>query len=215
VKVHLNTEVNRSLVETIKPDALVIAVGGMHDVPNLPGIDGPNVVTGRDLHKRLKAYLAVFGPQLLRWLTQYHLPMGKKVIVMGGGVHGCQVAEFLVKRGRQVTIVDTAETIGHGLLDVLIGPYLLHWLSRKGVVMVPGVRYERITNKGLEVTTKDGQSTTIYGDTIVTAIPLLPQDRLVQALGGSAREVHTIGDAREPNMIIDAIADGSRIGRII
>jgi 2,4-dienoyl-CoA reductase (NADPH2) len=215
VKVNLGTEVGRSLVEKIKPDTVVVAAGGMHSIPEIPGIDGRNVVTGRDLHKKLKAFLTFFGPKLLRRLTKFYMPLGKRVVIIGGGVHGCQVAEFLVKRGRQVTIVDTAEKIGHGLPDVLIGPYLLNWLMRKGVAMMAGVAYERITDKGLVLTTKEGRRQTIEADTIVTATPLLQNTALPQSLEGTAAEVHIIGDAREPNMIIDAIADGSRIGRAV
>jgi len=58
VKVHLGVEADRSMVEKYKPDALVVAAGGVHQVLHLPGVNGHNVVTGRDLHKKLKAYLA-------------------------------------------------------------------------------------------------------------------------------------------------------------
>jgi 2,4-dienoyl-CoA reductase (NADPH2) len=215
VEVNLGVEVDRSLVERIKPDAVVLAAGGAHSIPALPGIDGPKVVTGRDLHRRLKAYLAFFGPGLLRWLTKFYMPLGKRVVIMGGGVHGCQVAEFLVKRGREVTIVDTAAQIGDGLPDVLIKPYLLNWLKAKGVTMMTGVTYEQITDKGLILMTGDGQRKTVVADTVVTAMPLVANSVLQDSLEGSAHGIDTIGDSREPNMIIDAIADGSRVGRAI
>ena len=41
---------------------------------------------------------------------------------MGGNIQGCQTAEFLVKRGRKVTIVDTAKEIGDGLLEIFVKP---------------------------------------------------------------------------------------------
>jgi 2,4-dienoyl-CoA reductase (NADPH2) len=143
------------------------------------------------------------------------MPLGTRVVVVGGGVHGCQVAEFLVKRGRKVTIVDSAPEIGAGLLETLLKPYLLNWLAEKGVVMMAGVKYEEVTKKGLTVTTKDGLKQTIEADTIVTALPLRPNSELAAGLAGSVPETYTIGDASMPNMIIDAIADGSRIGRAI
>ena len=40
------------------------------------------------------------------------MPIGKKVVIIGGGIQGCELAEFLVKRNRKVTIVDSAETLG-------------------------------------------------------------------------------------------------------
>ena len=134
---------------------------------------------------------------------------------MGGGLQGCQVAEFLVKRGRQVTVVDTAKEIGDGLLETLVKPHLLMWLADKGVIMMVDVKYEEITDKGLTITTKEGKRQTIEADTIVTAMPLLPNDELLKNLEGSAPEVYAIGDCVEPKMIIDAIADGSRIARVV
>ena len=53
---------------------------------------------------------------------------------MGGGIHGCQTAAFLVKRGRKVTIVETRETIGDGLLEINIKPLLLGWLAQNGQI---------------------------------------------------------------------------------
>jgi 2,4-dienoyl-CoA reductase (NADPH2) len=215
VKINRGQEVNRSLIEEIKPDVLIVAAGGTHSVPDLSGMNKPNVMTSRDLHRKLKIYLRFFGPRVLRWLSKFWMPFGKRVVIMGGGIHGCQVAEFLVKRGRKVTIVDTAKEIGNGLLETLVKPHLLMWLSEKGVTMMTEVKYEEITDRGLTITTKEGKKQTIEADTIVTAMPLQPSTELFMKLEGSAPEIYAIGDCKEPNKIIDAIADGSRIARAI
>ena len=215
VKINRGQEVSRSIIEEVKPDVLIIAAGGIHNVPKLPGISKSNVVTSRDLHRKLKSYLKLFGPRMLRWLTKFWMPFGKKVLIMGGGMHGCQVAEFLVKRGRKVIIVDTAKEIGYGLLETLVKPHLLNWLAEKGVVRMTEVKYEEITDKGLTITTKEGKRQTIEADTIVTAMALQPSTELLKKLEGSVPEIYAIGDCREPNMIIDGIAEGSRIARTI
>lgn len=215
VKIHRGVAAGRSLVEKEKPDALILATGGMHETPAIPGIDGSNVVLSRDLHKKLHAYLGFFGPGLLRWLTNLYMPLGKRVAILGGGLHGCQVAEFLVRRGRKVTIVESADKIGEGLPDVLIGPYLLNWLRRKGVSFVTGARLKEITRKGVVVTMGDGSTRTIEADTVATAMPLAPDTSFLKSLEGAVPELYSIGDSRQPGMIIDAIADGSRIGRAV
>ena len=214
VKINLGTEVTRSLIKEMKPDVLIIAAGGIHDVPKLTGIDGRNVLTSRDLHRKLKTYLQFFGPRLLSWLTKSWMPLGKRVVIMGGGIHGCQTAAFLVKRGRRVTIVETGKEIGDGLLDVLVKPHLLMWLADKGVTMMAKVKYDKITSKGLTISQK-GKKQTIEADTIVTALPLKPNTELLKSLKDGVPEVHAIGDCKEPHLIIDAIADGSRIARTI
>jgi 2,4-dienoyl-CoA reductase (NADPH2) len=173
----------------------------------------PHVVTSKALHRQLKGYMRFIPSRLLRPLTKAWMPLGKRIVIMGGDIQGCQTAEFLVRRGRQVTIVDTAEEIGAGLLEVYVKPHLLDWLDGKGVIMLPGVRYEEITDRGLTITTKEGKKQTLEADTIVTALPLLPNAELYKSLEGSAPELHVIGDCREPHLIVDAIADGSRIAR--
>jgi 2,4-dienoyl-CoA reductase (NADPH2) len=215
VDVRLGREVNRAVVEEVKPDALILAAGGTHNIPQIAGINGRNVVTSQALHRRLKGFLRFFSPKVLRWLTNFWMPLGKKVVIMGGNIQGCQTAEFLVKRGRKVTIVDTAPEIGEGLLETYVKPHLLDWLEVKGVVMLPGVNYEGITDKGLTITTKEGKKQTIEADTIVTALPLQPNTELLKSLKGSAPEVYAIGDCQEPHLIVDAIADGARIARVI
>jgi 2,4-dienoyl-CoA reductase (NADPH2) len=124
------------------------------------------------------------------------------------------LAAFLVKRGRKVTIVDTAETLGEGL------PYenpvrLFKWLNEKGMAMLAGVKYERITDEGLVVTTKDGERKTIEADSIIITLPLLPDAGLLSSLKGKVAEIYQIGDCREFGLMHDAIADGSRIARNI
>jgi 2,4-dienoyl-CoA reductase (NADPH2) len=215
VDVRLGREVDRSVVEEVKPDVLIIAAGGTHNIPKVPGIEGRNVVTSQDLHRQLKGYIRFLGPRLLRWLTKFWMPIGHKVAVIGGSMQGCQTAEFLTKRGRKVTIVDTAEETGDGLLETFVKPHLLNWLDEKGVAMLPGVKYEEITESGLTVTTREGKREVIEADTVVTALPLLPNTELLKSLEGSAPEVYAIGDCKEPRLIVDAVADGARVARAI
>jgi 2,4-dienoyl-CoA reductase (NADPH2) len=215
VQVRLGIEISRSLIEGIKPDVLIIAAGGIHDIPNLPGINKHHVVTSKALHRKLKGFMRFIPPRLLRPLTKVWMPIGKRVVIMGGNIQGCQAAEFLIKRGRKVTIVDTAKEIGEGLLEIYVKPHLLIWLEEKGVIMMTEVRYEEITDEGLVIMTKEGKKQTIEADTIITALPLLPNTEVLRSLDGVVHEVHAIGDCKEPHLIVDAIADGSRIARAI
>ena len=213
IDIRFGKEANRTVVEEVKPDILVIAAGGEHSIPGIAGINRRNVVTSGALHQRLKGFLRFLSPRVLRWLTNFWMPIGKTVVIMGGNIQGCQTAEFLVKRGRNVTIVDTAQEIGEGLLGALVKPHLLDWLDKKGVTMLSGVRYEEITDAGLTITTKKGKKQTIRADTIVTALPLVPNTELLNELDGIAPEVYAIGDCKEPQLVVDAIAEGSRVAR--
>ena len=85
---------------------------------------------------------------------------------MGGDIKGLQLAEFLVKRGRSVTVVEEAEMPGQGMNLASFG-VLSMWLNKKGVTLMTGVRYEEINDHGLIIKTKDGLKQTIETESIL------------------------------------------------
>ena len=214
VTVKVGQEVTAAVVEQLKPDAVILAVGGVALVPDMPGIDNKIVLPAAELHRQSKALLGFMGPRYLRWLTRIWMPLGRRVIIIGGAIHGCELAEFLVKRGREVTIVETSSKIG-GDMVVILAQRLVQWLKKRGVKVLTDVAFEEITDEGLTITTKDGKKETIEADSIVTALPLSPNTALLQAIDGKCGEVYSIGDCREAHRIIHAVCDGSRVGRLI
>ncbi len=214
VKIRTGKAFHPSLIDEIKPDAIILATGGIPVVPEIPGINRRNVVNGTVLHRRLKRYLRFMGPRLLRWLTVFWMPVGKRVIIIGGGIQGCELAEFLVKRSRKVTIIGTSEKPGEGMVEVA-RRRLFRWLARKGTDMVYEARCDEITDRGLTITTKEGKRQTIEADSVVTALPLLPDTEMFHTIEGKVPEIYRIGDCKEPLLILDAVADGSRIARLI
>jgi len=214
VKVRLGRELNPSIIEEIKPDVVILATGGTPTIPEITGINNRSVISGKDLHRLLKSYLRFMGPKTLRWLTKFFMPIGKRVVIIGGGIQGCELGEFLVKRGRKVTIVDTAGALGDGMIHHLRAS-LLSWFQKKGVTMLTEVKYEEITDKGLTIITKEGERQTIEADSIIPALPLTPDTGLLKSLEGKVPEVYTVGDCIQPGLIVDAIAESSRIGHTV
>ncbi len=213
VKVVLGKEADLNTIAAIKPDALFLATGGVSTVPKIKGIDKSIVVSGVSLHRKLKFFLKFFKPQTLRELSKLFMPMGKRVIVIGGAIQGCELAEFLAKRGREVTIVETNDMIGEGMVDALLA-HLMIWFKKKRVTLISGVKeYVEITNKGLIIIDKDGQRRTIEADTIASALPLTPLNSLLSGIQEKVAEVYPIGDCRDPLLIADAIGTGLRTAR--
>jgi len=211
IRIRLGKEVSVSEVETMRPDVIIVAVGGLPTLPEIPGINGFKVVSNAELHKKLRAYLRLFGPRMLRWLTKLWMPLGKKVVIIGGGMQGCQLAEFLIKRGREVSIVEMSETLGAGI-NIYQRVFLLKRLADEGVTVWAGVTYEEITDKGLSIITKEGNKCTIAADTIVPALPATCNTELVKMLEDKFPEIYAVGDCRKPGLIADAITDGARVG---
>jgi pyruvate/2-oxoglutarate dehydrogenase complex dihydrolipoamide dehydrogenase (E3) component len=101
------------------------------------------------------------------------------------------------------------------MVDVIMA-YLFTWFRNKGVVLMSGVReYVEITDKGLTLITKDGETQTIEADTIVPAFPLKPNTELYESLKGKIKEVYAVGDCNDPLLIADAIGTGMQVARTI
>jgi len=215
VKMALGKKVSIKTIEKLKPDAVIIATGGAPVLPDIKGIDGSNVMGGAKLHKNLKFYLKFLPPNLLRWLTKFYLPIGKRVVIIGGSLHGCELAEFLTLRGRQVTIVDTAERFGQGMVDVIMA-YLFQWFNKMGVKLIGRVkRYVEINSEGLVFINEKGAEEMLPADTVIPALPLTPDLKLYESLKGKVKELYAIGDCKEPQLIADAVSQGMETARAI
>jgi len=213
VKINLGQEIDASKIEEISPDTVVIATGGVPQVPDIPGIDSPNVIKAVDFYGLAKFFLRFFSPGFLNLISKIYMPVsfkfwkhiGKRVVIIGGAIQGCELAEFLVRRGKKVTIVDTAKEMGTGMVDVLMA-YLFSWFKKKGVKMISGVdEYVKITDKGLTIINNEGKKELIEVDTVILDLPLSPNDEMMKSLKGKVREIYAVGDCDDPKLIADAI----------
>ena len=214
VKVRLGKAARPDMIQRMKPDVIFVATGGILTAPDVLGINRRRVMTTPQLHERVKPYLRLFGPAILGWLTTYYLPIAKTVVVVGGGLHGCETAEFLAKRGRKVTIVEESDKIGDTLLGFRLG-LLMDWFARTGVTLVTGAKGIEIVDNGLAYTDRDGARHTLVADTIVPTSPLKANTQLLESLRGMAPELYLIGDARQPGMIIDAVREAYQTARAV
>jgi 2,4-dienoyl-CoA reductase (NADPH2) len=213
VNVITGREADAATVELFQPDVVFLATGATATIPRIKGIDRPNVVSGAALHQRLKMVTRFVPPYTVRSLTRYYMPLGKNVVVIGGALQGCELAEFLAKRGRNVTIVEQADMVGDGMVDAMLFSLMI-WFEKKGVQIVSGVKeYVEITDEGLTIVDRGGVTRTLQADTFVSALPLTSNDELLPELQKKVREVYAIGDAGKPGLIRDAIAAGLRTAR--
>jgi 2,4-dienoyl-CoA reductase (NADPH2) len=216
VSLRMKQEITPELIKQIDPEVVILANGGAPGLPDIPGIDNPRVASNIALHKQLTSLLRYFRPQTLGWLTRLWMPVGRKVVIIGGAIHGCELAEFLVKRGRSVTIVHSGDKLGSGMTtdDQL---RLFPWFKEKGVVSYTGVKYEEINDQGLVITSANGEKLTLGADTIIPSLYIKQDLKLEAELAKIIPEVYTVGSyiEREPDLIVDAIAAGAAIAHRI
>ncbi|MBN1383231.1 MAG: FAD-dependent oxidoreductase, partial [Deltaproteobacteria bacterium] len=214
VDLKTGVEFTPAAVSANPPDCVIVAAGGVPNLPDIPGIDKPIVIKSADLYAKLHLPLKYLGAKRLRQATRFWMPVGKSVIVIGGALQGCQLAEFLVKRGRKVTLVATDTELGEGMAPER-KTRLFVWFRKKGIAIIPGAKLEEIMDNGLIITTAEGKRETIEADHIIPALPLERNNKLAEELKEKVPEVYTIGDCEHPGIIPDAVADGWKIGNMI
>ena len=192
VKVELSQEATVTRIEEFKPEVVILATGVRPLVPEIPGMDQAHIVQAGDV-------------------LEDKVEVGNRVVVIGGELVGCETAEFLVAKGKKVTVMRRGPEMALG-----VGPSLRNFflgrLLEKGVTLLTEIKYNEIIPGGLVVTTKEGEKKTIEADIIVLAAGSIPDTKLYQDLKGKAPEIHCAGDCVAPRTIRDAIAEGYRLG---
>jgi len=212
LNVHIKTgkDVDLKVVEKLKPDAVIVATGAVATDTVLPGSDKRNVIDSTELRSQLNLALKLASPSRLNKATKFWMPLGDHVVVMGGDIKSVQLAEFLVKRRKKVTIVweGSPESFGEGM-NLMNLFYLVMWLDQKAVTRLPNAKYEEITDQGLVITNREGKRQIIKADSICPVTPLKKNAGLFEILRDKVPEVVMAGSCRQPGLIIDAIKDGS------
>lgn len=187
VNVIMNTEVTPDLVKAIKPDMLIIAVGAEPIIPPIPGINNSNVITANDLPEKYDQ-------------------VGHKVIILGGGLVGCETAVHMAQEGRDVTVIEMLHEVCPDA-NMRYRPLLLDQL-KKSVVCRTDTRGVRITEKGIVCTDKDGNEILFDADTIICAAGQKPLRDVAEGLRDCAKEAIEIGDCLKPGSVTEAVFRG-------
>jgi 2,4-dienoyl-CoA reductase (NADPH2) len=199
VKMNLGKTVTAATVAEEKPDAVILALGAEGLKPTIPIKAGASVTTTDELRAQASRFVNMLGSRAMNSLTKIFLPMGKKVVVIGSDLPGIEAAEFLVKRGKEVTIVDDAPAPFVGV-DIQWLIKLPFWLPAKGVQMYNGVKFEEISKKGVAFTTSDGKKMNIPADSVMIVNKHKKNDKLYNELKGKVPELYLIGDASSDDL---------------
>jgi len=184
--VRLNTEATPDIVRAFAPDAVVCAVGAKVFVPPIPGVDKGHALTFMD---------AYYAPETI----------GQTVVIVGGGIVGCEVAVFLsdADPNRKITLIE--------MRDVLADPnYVHHYTSMMDALGGNGNITSRLGTKCVRVgpdgiTVEQGRVVeTLKVDSIVFCSGLTPDRKTVEALRPTVLDFYDVGDCVNAKRIKDA-----------
>ncbi len=213
VELDLGTEYSADLLQRKQPDAVLFCTGPGSRPVTVP--DGANkiVVNSASLLGALKKAIRAAGVGAIHTLSKVWMPLGDRVVIVGGGYQGCQFAEFLIGRGRTVSLVEKGSMIGDGIVPHNLMK-LMFWFQTRGVEMITEAEIESISGNHVSVVSGDRRQT-LEADSVIVIDTPIPNARHIDEARDLVVEVHQVGGSREPGMILDAIADGYRIGHAI
>ena len=238
IEVLLRTTVDAALLQRLEPDEILVATGASRAAPAIEGAQQTHVWSGDELRRLMtgdgseeiaKAKLslaerALFkaggmlgvtdSTQAIQGLSKLWMPLGKRVVIIGGGLVGLELAEFLLARGRQVTVLEPGTHAGTEL------PIVRRWRVIEAVQdhgqLHLQAQVQRIERKQVVWLNKKGEGHSTEADSVVLALGAEPDARVAEQLQAlTSLPVRRLGDSAALGYIEGAMHSGHHAGRTI
>lgn len=190
IEIQLKSRISAAQLIDRAPDAVVLAVGSIPVTPPLPGVE-----------------LAISCVDVLNGTA----PVGQRVVVLGGGLVGCEVALGCAQEGKQVTVIEALPDIlsSGAPVPVMNATMLRDLIDHEGVVLRTGCRVAAIRSD--HVRTEAGEE--IPADTVVLAVGFRARPSMAQELTAAGVEVYEIGDGAKVGNVMTAIDAAYTVAR--
>ena len=236
IDIRLSTEASPALLRDLGADQVLVAVGAERAAPPIPGADQDHVWSGDELRRLMTGDRAdeiakrklsftqrslmkagslagvTDSTEAMQKLSRVWMPLGKRVTIIGGGLVGLELAEFLIARGRKVTVLESATHLGRELAIVRRWR-VLHEIRVHGGELITGASVTAIEGNRVRYQLAGGQPAESLADSVVLAIGAQPDTRLLDSLVDAGFNTSSIGDCQSIGYIEGAIRAGHKAGR--
>lgn len=195
IKIQYNTQATKEKILKMKPDSVIVATGSIPVIPQVKGIDNSNVKIAIDMLKNNES-------------------VGQNVIIVGGGLVGCETGLHLAKQGKNITVIDMLPEIAQDVI-YMSRFSLLQAISEKGIKTLSNTKLTQITDNGIIVEDHNGATKELSCDTVIIATGLKADDTLFEELKDQVNEIYRIGDCIKARKFIDATQEAYLIAKDI
>ena len=189
VDLRCGVEAEEMLLRSLAPDAIILATGSTPLILPIPGLSDCGYVTAQDM-------------------LDGKAQMGKNVLVVGGGMVGCEAAEYLAERGHQVAVIEMKDVIAADVTPE-IRRYMFENFEENHVLLRPGAKVTQFYTDGVDYALADGSTGSLRGyDNIVLAMGSRSNTALKDTAEKVAGQVLVIGEAaKAPGNAVLATGD--------
>jgi NADPH-dependent 2,4-dienoyl-CoA reductase/sulfur reductase-like enzyme len=186
VDVRLNTEITPDDIKEMKTDAIILALGSSQLTPSIPGIES-----------------AIHAIDVYDSSSQ----VGKRVVMVGGGLVGCETGLHLAKTGHDVTVIEMLERLADESYAMYHEALMLEMKKYK-VTGKTGARCIEITPTGVRVEGEGGKQEFIAADTVAYALGMQANGTAELRAAAGDIPVYEVGDCVRAAKVIDATEEG-------
>ncbi|MEG0074310.1 MAG: FAD-dependent oxidoreductase [Eubacterium sp.] len=199
VNVKYGIEATEKILEDYPADFVVVATGAKEIIPPIEGVDRESAITAQGV------------------LMNETIILGGNILVVGGGMVGCEVCEHLMhqKRGPMaITMIEMQESIGAGMIPNNLEPMMMR-LRKYGIHMMTNTKLLAVKGQNVDVESR-GETITLNGFThIVYACGSQSENRLYELIKDKHPKVFKIGDAKDPRQALEAVKEGWEVGMML
>ena len=230
VRIKLRTLATSKSVQDFNPDHVIVAVGANRNAPSIKGKNNRNVFDGEELRgllfgsdaqaiKKLsliqqlilkvgRATQLLRNISALRFLSKIWMPIAKNIVVIGGDLVGLELAEFLVERGRTVTVLEPSGSLGPNL-SIVRRSRVVHMLKEHKVDLLTNVTIKEIDGQEVIFDHEESQKS-LQADQVIIALGADTNSELSDELTNLNMPLTSIGDCTSVGYIHGAIADARK-----
>ncbi|MEL0207558.1 MAG: FAD-dependent oxidoreductase [Gammaproteobacteria bacterium] len=230
VTIKLRTLATSKSVQDFNPDHVIVAVGANRNAPSIKGKNNRNVFDGEELRgllfgsdaqaiKKLslieqlilkvgRATQLLRNISALRFLSKIWMPIAKNIVVIGGDLVGLELAEFLVERGRTVTVLEPSGSLGPNL-SIVRRSRVVHTLKEHKVDLLTNITIKEIDGQEVIFDHEEAQKS-LQADQVIIALGADANSELSDELTNLNMPLTSIGDCTSVGYIHGAIADARK-----